>query len=44
MLADIELTGVKIDTARLAEYGRELTVEMDGPSKGASESSPERPT
>lgn len=29
MLADIELTGVKIDTARLAEYGRELTVEMD---------------
>ena len=29
VLADIELTGVKIDTARLAEYGRELTVEMD---------------
>lgn len=29
VLADIELTGVKIDTEQLAVYGRELTVEMD---------------
>ncbi|HIW97955.1 MAG TPA: DNA polymerase I [Candidatus Tidjanibacter gallistercoris] len=29
VLADIELTGVKIDTDRLAAYGRELSVEMD---------------
>lgn len=29
VLADIELTGVKIDTEQLAAYGRELTVEMD---------------
>ena len=28
VLADIELTGVKIDTARLADYGRELTARM----------------
>ena len=29
VLVDDGYTGVKIDTARLAEYGRELTVEMD---------------
>lgn len=29
VLADIELTGVKIDTDQLAAYGRELTAEMD---------------
>lgn len=28
VLADIELTGVKIDTAQLAAYGRELTAQM----------------
>ena len=44
MLADIELTGVKIDTARLAEYGRETDGGDGRPQKGASESSPERPT
>lgn len=29
VLADMELTGVKIDAEQLAEYGRELTVEME---------------
>lgn len=29
VLADIELTGVKIDTEQLGAYGRELTAEMD---------------
>ncbi|MBQ4280424.1 MAG: DNA polymerase I [Rikenellaceae bacterium] len=29
VLADIELTGVKIDTAALGAYGRELTLELD---------------
>ena len=29
VLADMELTGVKIDAERLAAYGRELTVEME---------------